>query len=104
MYALSYFLIGIGIVASLPYGNASALPASEDIDMAARARVVTDYGRLPMSFEANQGQADRAVRFLARGQGYDLFLTPTEAVLSLHAGAPAALQAKSRLEGTRLGR
>lgn len=38
---------------------------------------------LPMRFEMNQGQTDAQVRFLARGEGYGLFLTPAEAVLSL---------------------
>ncbi|MGJ0490753.1 SBBP repeat-containing protein [Methylobacter sp.] len=42
-----------------------------------------NYGKLPLSFEANQGQTDAQVKFLARGQGYTLFLTPTETVLSL---------------------
>ena len=37
----------------------------------------------PLSFEANRGQADDRVRFLARGQGYNLFLTAGEAVLTL---------------------
>jgi len=41
------------------------------------------YGKLPLSFEANRGQADPEVRFLARGKGYTLFLTATETVLSL---------------------
>ncbi|MGH9939524.1 MAG: hypothetical protein ACREAM_25060, partial [Blastocatellia bacterium] len=41
------------------------------------------YGRLPLSFEANHGQADAPVRFLSRGAGYNLFLTATEAVLGL---------------------
>src|SRR5262245_9638417 len=38
------------------------------------------YGHLPLSFEANQGQTDDQVQFLARGQGYTLFLTAREAV------------------------
>ncbi|HKR13626.1 MAG TPA: SBBP repeat-containing protein [Pyrinomonadaceae bacterium] len=41
------------------------------------------YGRPEMSFERNQGQTDRQVKFLARGRGYDLFLTPAEVVLTL---------------------
>ena len=41
------------------------------------------YGQLPLSFEVNQGQSDRRVMFLSRGQGYALFLTANEAVLSL---------------------
>jgi hypothetical protein len=50
---------------------------------AAQARIVEGYGKLPLSFEANQGQTDAQVKFLSRGPGYSLFLTPTEAVLSL---------------------
>jgi hypothetical protein len=41
------------------------------------------YDRIPLSFEANEGQTDSQVDFLARGNGYALFLTPTQAVLSL---------------------
>jgi hypothetical protein len=52
------------------------------------------FGKLPLSFEANQGQADFPVRFLARGRGYSLFLTPTEAVLVLRSASP-----KSKVEG-----
>src|SRR5712675_1509864 len=44
---------------------------------------------MPMSFEANQGQTDPAVRFLSRGPGYSLFRTPSEAVLSLRSSQPA---------------
>jgi hypothetical protein len=50
---------------------------------AQRARIVASYGKLPLSFEANRGQSDARVKFLSRGNGYALFLTPTEAVLSL---------------------
>ena len=38
---------------------------------------------LPMQFEANAGQTDGNVKFLARGPGYQVFLTSTQAVLSL---------------------
>ena len=53
-----------------------------------QAQAEVPYGRLPLSFELNQGQADTAVNFLARGQGYAFYLTPTGAALSLR--APAA--------------
>src|SRR4051794_19835645 len=43
------------------------------------------YGKLPLGFETNEGQTDRRVKFLARGPGYQLFLTPAEAVLTLSA-------------------
>lgn len=42
------------------------------------------YGKLPLQFEANQGQTDARVKFFSRGSGYTLFLTGDEAVFSLH--------------------
>ncbi len=50
---------------------------------AARDQVQVAYGQLPLHFEANQGQTDPQVRFLARGPGYTVFLTPTEAVVAI---------------------
>ena len=46
-------------------------------------RVHEAYGRIPLSFETNQGQTDASVNFLARGAGYTLFLRPAEAVFVL---------------------
>lgn len=48
-----------------------------------RARVAEAYGKLPLSFEPNLGQTNDEVKFVARGSGYALFLTPSEAVLAL---------------------
>ncbi len=47
------------------------------------ARVRQRLNQMPMNFTLNQGQTDARVKFTARGRGYSLFLTPTEAVLSL---------------------
>jgi hypothetical protein len=44
---------------------------------------VAAYGKLPLSFDVNQGQTDRRVKFLSRGAGYTLFLTSKGVVLSL---------------------
>jgi Beta-propeller repeat len=52
-------------------------------DQQTRARAREAYGKLPMRFEANAGQTDARVKFISRGNGYNLFLTPTEAVLAL---------------------
>jgi hypothetical protein len=49
----------------------------------AQPQLVAAYGKLPLSFEANQGQTDASVKFVSRGRGYALFLTATEAVLEL---------------------
>lgn len=42
------------------------------------------YGRLPIHFEPNVGQTADEVKYIARGNGYSLFLTSAEAVLSLN--------------------
>ena len=55
--------------------------------IAARQRAVEAYGALPIRFEANQGQAHAQVDFLSRGNGYNLFLTPSTAVVTLPARA-----------------
>ena len=52
---------------------------------AAQARLLSSYGKLPLTFEQNLGQTDSRVRFLAHGNGYALFLTGQEAVLRLDA-------------------
>jgi hypothetical protein len=44
--------------------------------------------KAPMSFEANQGQTDQSVNFIARGSGYTVFLMPTEAVMVLQQREP----------------
>lgn len=50
---------------------------------ASRPRLQEAYGRLPMSFEANLGQTDSRVAFVARGDGYRVFLTSTEAAFAV---------------------
>ena len=97
------------VVPILLVGLAAAAPAwaGEDCHDAApvsptRAREL--YGQLPLHFEANQGQTDARVRFLARGSGYALFLTPSESVLVLRGPtpsgkAPAADVLRFRLAG-----
>jgi Beta-propeller repeat/Domain of unknown function DUF11 len=59
-------------------------PGSQN-PFASPQRIASAYGRLPLSFEANQGQSDSRVKFLARGSGYGLYLTGDEAVLALRA-------------------
>jgi len=46
-------------------------------------RPASNFGKIPLSFEPNQGQSDPRVQFLSRGPGYSLFLTAQEVVLSL---------------------
>ncbi len=66
---------------SVPAQAATAEPAKPD--EATRARVSENYGKLPVSFEVNDGQQGRYVKFFSRGSGYNLFLATREAVLVL---------------------
>ncbi len=62
-------------------------PASPAAVQAARA----SFAKLPLSFEENVGQTDARVKYTSRGAGYNLFLTPGEAVFALRGGkAPSA--------------
>jgi Beta-propeller repeat len=61
------------------------------------------YGQLPLSFEANQGQTDGQVQFLARGQGYTLFLTAREAVFTFSSPAAPGQPPTGRVPKTREG-
>jgi uncharacterized repeat protein (TIGR01451 family) len=50
---------------------------------AASRQALSTFRGLPLIFEANQGQSDPRVKFLAHGSGYGLFLTGDEAVLTM---------------------
>ena len=41
------------------------------------------FPKLPLSFEANRGQADPSVKFLSRAQGYSLFVTSTDVIMGV---------------------
>lgn len=46
-------------------------------------KIAQNYGKLPLSFEKNSGQADAQVQYLSRGKGYKLYITENKATLSL---------------------
>jgi hypothetical protein len=62
---------------------AAARPASSSAGKNQDSKWLEAYGRLPLSFEENAGQTAHEVRYVSHGAGYELFLTPQEAVLSL---------------------
>ena len=60
---------------------------------AASAKPSLSLALQPTAFEANRGQTSPQVKYLARGNGYDLFLTPREAVLRMrHHAKDSALR------------
>lgn len=54
------------------------------------------YGKIPMSFEANRGQLDPKVKYLARGAGYSLQVSSEELAISLNKGDNKSNSASGR--------
>ncbi|KAF0234049.1 MAG: hypothetical protein FD167_4667, partial [bacterium] len=48
-----------------------------------QAKFLQTYEKTPLNFEENTGQTDSQVKYLSRGNGYNLFLTANKATLSL---------------------
>jgi hypothetical protein len=74
---------GLLTVGSAPDESMPVAAASSQGVPRTSSQVREAYGKLPLSFEANRGQADGAINFLARGAGYTLALSPTKAVFAL---------------------
>ncbi len=81
---ISFSLLGWLLYArtNAPKGFGNSLPLTASPKKPAE-HALGSYGQIELSFEANRGQTDDSVNFLARGAGYTLFLKPTEAVFRL---------------------
>ena len=100
MYQHSLLFIVVAI-ATVLLGQSWSSPVWAIAGSGSKPEVIADYGRLPLSFEANQGQTADQARFLAQGPGYRVFLTPTETVFALskpNQVSPGA-SAAARLQG-----
>src|SRR6266550_191237 len=79
------FVIALGLVV-LPLRPAPRAPGKQL--PAVSSSVNNQYGKIPLSFEPNVGQSDAQVQYIARANGYSLFLTPRETVLLLKYDSP----------------
>ncbi len=77
------FVLSKALGVSAPTSKPADRAQLSSADASTKTRIAGQYGKLPLSFEINHGQTDGQVKFLSRGPGYDLFLTATEAVLTL---------------------
>ena len=59
----------------------------------------SNYGQVPLSLEANHGQANEPVKYLARGTNATLYLTPTEAALEVRHTPEQTATVKMKLLG-----
>src|SRR6476659_7808819 len=88
--------------------SSACLPAQTQTGSAAalhKPTALSEYGNLPLSFEANLGQTDGQVKFLSRGNGFSLFFTNDEAVIAFRKADPARLDPRKRAANpTRMSR
>ena len=88
------------VVAMAVHRSPTTSPKS-GTSLTARSRVMENYGRMPLSFEPNRGQADAKVDFLSRGHGFEALLDKRGATLLVAAPAAHAssLPIRMNLEG-----
>src|SRR5690242_1062175 len=80
-------LVRVGIAALALLAAAKVACAAAENAPGPKVNVPAQIAALPIRFEPNAGQTAQEVKFLSRGPGYTLFLTSTEAVLSLRANS-----------------
>ncbi len=73
----------------------SAAAAVPSLSAAQRVKIGARFDALPVAFEANAGQTDPQVKYLARGNGYSLFLTGNEAVFAVRSSASDTVQSQA---------
>jgi hypothetical protein len=75
--------------------SAPAVPAASS----SHVDVVKHYGQLPLAFEPNSTASSSEAKFLARGNGYALFLANHEAVLELRGPSKSPAVLRMQLAG-----
>jgi len=76
---------------AIPFRNTFPLLFWAATLLGAASPPAPNYGKLPLAFEENRGQADTAVRFLARTGRYTLQFSPSGATLTESGATPIAM-------------
>jgi hypothetical protein len=86
-FLCTVFAVAILNCASSAFAHAAPAPSPQPSTAAAassaQAQLDENYGKVPLSFEPNQGQSASGAQFLARGSGYTLLLSPERVTLEL---------------------
>ena len=107
---LSLFLTAACLGASsvcawLSAPGAAAAAGRAESNTAARGRAAAraneQYGKLPLSFEANRGQFASGVSFAARGAGYGIYLKSSAIGLAVRPGAALSLRLVNAARGAK---
>ncbi|MBT3434972.1 MAG: HYR domain-containing protein [Nitrospinaceae bacterium] len=77
-----------GVIFTIYFAFLLLIPAGAYAKKTNHGHLIKSFSKTPLSFEKNQGQTDGQVKYLARSRGYTLYLTPSEAVLSLYKPSP----------------
>jgi hypothetical protein len=85
----------VASTAKLAASSATKPAMSPAMSPEQRSRVHASLGALPLAFEANVGQSDPQVKYMARGNGYTLFLTGSDAVFAVHSAVPSSAPASA---------
>jgi hypothetical protein len=91
MWMPAVWIVAIAIVAATAIAGSSHVRARSARTSATQVpasasqsgRMRSDLDALPLAFEANQGQTDPQVKYMARGKGYTAFLTADETVFAM---------------------
>ncbi len=93
-HSLGWVLVAVLLVSAVSVAQQTIATQSVRLGSPAHGQISSSFGKLPLTFEANQGQTSTSARFVARGNGYSAFLTAGGMVLSLRPekvpGAPEA--------------
>ena len=88
----------VSLVLSLSTLSRAANSAGADgVREKVKAQALVNYGKLPLSFEENRGQADARVKFRSHGSDYSILLTPSEVLLNLRTAGKARHQSAIRM-------
>ena len=82
--------LSLALLISVATASVAANRADTDrVPEEVKAKALVNYGKLPMSFEENRGQADANVRFLSQGKDYSILLAPSQVSLNLRSAGKA---------------
>jgi hypothetical protein len=121
LLVLSAFAIALIVAAPFIYSSAHRMSAglassgltahraasplharSQSVPPAVREHVRARFAALPLAFEKNEGQANERVQYLARGSGYNLYLTASDAVLAVSSGSNQTMSKPRQMMEQRL--
>ena len=100
---VTYLALLLACTASTSRAQQTSIPVRTEATVTSRvAQAASNYGNVPLMFEANQGQADGQIKYMLHGKSYSVYLTTSGMLLSLHpSGTVPSVDAPSAQVSTR---